>query len=65
MQRDLNSKDIELKVFASKFRALKDENATIRLQLLDPTVIKRPDRNNYDHLDEQVNDRLDQEFRRL
>ncbi len=34
-------KDIDLKVLANKLKQLKDENVTIRMQLLDPYQVKR------------------------
>lgn len=41
MQREMNMKDIEVKVQQSKLKQMKEENVTIRMQLLDPSNIKR------------------------
>ena len=41
MQRDMDMKDIEVKVQQSKLKQMKEENVTIRMQLLDPSNIKR------------------------
>ena len=34
-------KIIELKVYANKLKIMREENATVRMQLLDPSAIKR------------------------
>ena len=34
-------KNIELKVYANKLKIMREENATVRMQLLDPSMIKR------------------------
>ena len=41
LQRELQLKNIEVKVYANKLKLLREENATVRMQLLDPSNIKR------------------------
>ena len=41
LQKDIKAKEVESEVLQKSLKALKDENVTIRLQLLDPSAIKR------------------------
>ena len=41
LQKDIKAKEVENEVQQKSLKALKDENVTIRLQLLDPSAIKR------------------------
>ena len=40
-RREIDMKDIEIKLHAQKMRYMKDENTKIRMQLRDPSNIKR------------------------
>ena len=67
MQRDMDMKDIETKIQQSKLKQMKEENVTIRMQLLDPSNIKRgvmqtqSQRNN----PEAINGKVVEEFVRV
>ena len=34
-------KNVELKVYANKLKIMREENTTVRMQLLDPAMIRR------------------------
>ena len=61
MQRDMNMKDIEVTVQQSKLKQLKEENVTIRMQLLDPSNIKRGVLLPSQRFDEETNQALNGE----
>lgn len=41
LQRELQLKNIEVKVYVNKLKVMREENATVRMQLLDPSNIRR------------------------
>ena len=41
LQRELFMKNVELKVYANKLKIMREENTTVRMQLLDPAMIRR------------------------
>lgn len=59
LQRELVLKDLEIKVLKQKQKAIKEENVTVRMQLLDPSNIKRDPQ---DEMEVQEFTRVQQQF---
>ena len=41
LKKELQMKNIEIKVYANKLKMMREENAVVRMQLLDPSNVKR------------------------